>query len=157
MYRNYDEWIKMIHYMDNALFFSNDDEATTYFEKRLSKKFHLSWMGDKKLRFINLYYITFAYNMNTFLLNCKRCFHQFLVRFWYVFGSFLILVWLQKPNQNQTKIYDFVVLFWSGLNPNQNQTDMYLHSYVNNIIVPYAIFLNWNTNGNDFGRIRKLQ
>ena len=78
-----------------------------------------------------------------------------------IFGSFLMLVPIKKPNQNQnqTKLYEFVVWFWFGLKPNQNRT------YICNNVCTYIIrsccmlfFLkNWNTNGNDFGRIRNLQ
>ena len=38
----------MINYVDDVLYYSNDDEMKRNFEKRLSKKFHLSLMGEAK-------------------------------------------------------------------------------------------------------------
>ena len=38
----------MINYVDNLLYFSNDDEIRKNFEKKLSKKFHLSLRGEAK-------------------------------------------------------------------------------------------------------------
>ena len=38
----------MINYVDDALYYSNDDKMKKFFEKRLSKKFHLSLMGKAK-------------------------------------------------------------------------------------------------------------
>ena len=38
----------MINYVDDALYYSNDDKMKKIFEKRLSKKFHLSLMGEAK-------------------------------------------------------------------------------------------------------------
>ena len=38
----------MINYVDDELYYSNNDKMKKDFEKRLSKKFHLSLMGDAK-------------------------------------------------------------------------------------------------------------
>ena len=88
---------------------------------------------------------TFAYNMNTIVRNRWSRFHRFFVRFWFIFGPFLMLVRLQKPHQNQTKIYKFVVWFWFCFvwfkpKPKPNGY-MYSRRYVHNNVVLYSIFL----------------
>ena len=49
--RDNEKWIKMIKYVDDALYYSNDDEMKKSFEKRLSKKPHLLLMEEGKCQF----------------------------------------------------------------------------------------------------------
>ena len=53
----------------------------------------------------------FSLIFGMFMVRFWFIFSSFLVCLWFVFGSFLMLVQLQKPNQNQTKIYEFMVCF----------------------------------------------
>ena len=41
-------WIKLINYVDDALYYCNNDETRISFEKRLSKRFDLKLMGEAK-------------------------------------------------------------------------------------------------------------
>ena len=48
IYNDNTKWIKLINYVDDSLCYSNDDELRKKFEKRHSKKFHLSLVGEAK-------------------------------------------------------------------------------------------------------------
>ncbi len=48
IYKKDQEWIKMINYVDDALYYANNDQVRCTFEKRLSKRFHLSLLGKAK-------------------------------------------------------------------------------------------------------------
>ena len=48
IYRDNKNWIKMINYVDDALYYANNDDVRQNFEKKLSKRFHLSLLGKAK-------------------------------------------------------------------------------------------------------------
>ena len=45
--RKGDYWIKLINYVDDALYYSNNDSFRESFENQLKKKFNLSLLGQK--------------------------------------------------------------------------------------------------------------
>ena len=47
-YRKGSDWLKVINYVDDALYYSNNDKVRTYFEVRLKKRFSLTLMGEAK-------------------------------------------------------------------------------------------------------------
>ena len=67
--------------------------------------------------------------------NCVHVVRKCWFDFWFVFGSFLMLVRLQKPNQN-IRICG-MVLVWFKPEPKPNGY-MYSRMYVHNIIVLYT-------------------
>ena len=42
------DWIKMINYVDDALYFANNNQVREHFELTLKNKFHLTLMGEAK-------------------------------------------------------------------------------------------------------------
>ena len=48
IYRKENEWIKMINYVDDALYFASEDKVREHFELTLKNKFHLTLMGEAK-------------------------------------------------------------------------------------------------------------
>ena len=47
-YRNENNWIKIINYVDDALYFASNDKAREHYELILKDKFHLTLMGETK-------------------------------------------------------------------------------------------------------------
>ena len=52
IYKDNKNWIKMINYVDDALYYANNDNVRQNFEKKLSKRFHLSLLGKAKWFFV---------------------------------------------------------------------------------------------------------
>ena len=48
VYRNENDWIKIINYVDDALYFASNDKVRENFELTLKNKFHLTLMGEAK-------------------------------------------------------------------------------------------------------------
>ena len=48
IYRKGNEWIKMINYVDNALYFASENKVRKYSELTIKNKFHLTLMGEVK-------------------------------------------------------------------------------------------------------------
>ena len=48
IYRNNKDWMKMINYVDDAQYYAYNDQVRHNFEKKLSKRFHLSLLGKAK-------------------------------------------------------------------------------------------------------------
>ena len=48
IYKNKKDWIKMINYVDDALYYASNDQITQDFEKKLSKRFYLSLLVKAK-------------------------------------------------------------------------------------------------------------
>ena len=48
IYRKGNDWIKMINYVDDALYFASEDKVREHFELTLKNKFHLILMGGAK-------------------------------------------------------------------------------------------------------------
>ena len=48
VYRNGTDWVKLINYVDDALYISNRDEVRVEFENKLKKRFNLSLLGIAK-------------------------------------------------------------------------------------------------------------
>ena len=48
IYRKVNEWIKMINYVDDALYFASEDRVREHFELTLKNKFYLTLKGEAK-------------------------------------------------------------------------------------------------------------
>ena len=48
VYRHKNDWIKMINYVDDALYFCSNDTVREDFEKSLKRKFNLTLLGEAK-------------------------------------------------------------------------------------------------------------
>ena len=48
IYRDNKNWIKMINYVDDALYYANNDDVRQNFDKKLSERFHLSLVDKAK-------------------------------------------------------------------------------------------------------------
>ena len=48
IYRNQDQWIKLINYVDDALYYFDSEETKATFENKLKNKFNLTLMGTAK-------------------------------------------------------------------------------------------------------------
>ena len=48
IYRNKNDWIKIINYVDDALYYANTDTVRKFFEEKLSKRFNLKLIGEAK-------------------------------------------------------------------------------------------------------------
>ena len=45
IYRDGDDWVKMINYVDDALYYASSDDVRRSFEEKLSKRFNLTLLG----------------------------------------------------------------------------------------------------------------
>ena len=48
IYRKGNDWIKMINYVDDALYYCSSDSVRNHFENKLKSKFNLTFLGKAK-------------------------------------------------------------------------------------------------------------